>query len=1455
TNQSTFLVNNMETPTAFESSRLLFRGTVKSLQYPRPKRCWGIVVYLPHFFNNKAARSGGALYSSHPEALSMVCDEHVDNASSLPVLMPNYADFNESALAEQVLMAMKKASYQVLDNRIVLSCYREEIERIFKTSFDRLSNVDLSTLDIFRNRAGGYGYLIAIVPSKIQVLSVSWSAAAGSNSNVASNDTRQGQQVASLHRRQLSDTRSNSSSGSQIPQSYLLSDNPFFRVMPGTVFDNDTQSNRTVRNHHITANSNKPMDMAIQLLDALDQVTWENTTVRQAQVRARLLDPSNNCTAELLGGYEGAARNGTAVIPGIRLRALKGENYSIEIRVVDAMIQGTVELLVVNITVPPCSIGEVPRDGGYLCQKCDQRTFSLWQDTEELRNCTYDHLDDIVCYPCPDGGECLGGAVLLPSPGFWHSAANSTFMNACPNPVACRDGDDEAQAVLVACQKWWYSRPAGFDYQGFADSVLSGNKSTWLASIRAAEGPNDAATDAAAAIDLTDPSLCVLWGLPYDHPTSYMQKQCANGYKGRLCAICSSDDGVIRASDGDFGCNECYSRRTSITVAVLGFAANVITVLFTVIVTFMTDYTENEDMGIGDLLRVFIVHMQFFIIVTRININWPTSISNITSLMSAFTGVIAKVYAPSCMLDASATPEDVATITQLVAIISPLLTILFVVVLWMIIRMLLFNFKNATRTEQKLDMRTINEYKIDRVRRLAVKRQDDGPDGLATSKSLESPYGMYGYGYDAYTDLRATDLLTSATQDQVAAGGAATSTTNNNLLNEGVTPLDLPIVLDPLKIGSTYGNQVGAEQSSVHIALPVQEGLMEEELEPNPEVAFREDEQDQQQQQQQGGSSLPRRKQKLPTGSYEEAKLSEDATRPPRPTQTAATGMAETATAAAAVVPEEKEEKERDSLNDDSMYPGRAATHAPKPLLPLPPWLNEMPAVAVLKTELPPPPPPTAPPPPPPAPTPPQPSDANLPPRDGVEDVGSGSSVHASLPAGPESFPSQVTREMIPASVVGSTVEVPAPTKSRFSTGRSKYANFVVRPILLASFREGDTVQTGSTASDGVGGGAGTGGGTSQPESSREGNMASGIAGNGSQSPSEYLRLKLSEGSTWVRNFFTYDEEAAPLEGQVRWASLANIHRTMAWWRQELLVVMIACFVLYPAWAQATLQIFACYYLDDGSGYYPEYQLATWGKGYWILNMNQECYLGNHARIWVPIGIVCIFIICAGIPLLTFMATWTHRTALGTVHVVQTYGFLYRRYDYETFYWWESAMQIQTLLLVVVDVFGRILAVYQQAVLLMLVLTAIMSANMYFQPLKHKVLERMSNLSLAVLSFTVALGLFFVPPADRKDPVTSTATKGIGAVIVVLNAGLLLYFVLVMWTHGREALNRKVAAAKQRVAMAGSKVHMGTQKVLRAIRHRVSSASQNLHSMSIQKVYSKLSRRGSTPPVSPAGDY
>ncbi len=42
-----------------------------------------------------------------------------------------------------------------------------------------------------------------------------------------------------------------------------------------------------------------------------------------------------------------------------------------------------------------------------------------------------------TCRNCPAGAQCPGGAVLVPLPGWWHSAANATAFHRCPFPAAC----------------------------------------------------------------------------------------------------------------------------------------------------------------------------------------------------------------------------------------------------------------------------------------------------------------------------------------------------------------------------------------------------------------------------------------------------------------------------------------------------------------------------------------------------------------------------------------------------------------------------------------------------------------------------------------------------------------------------------------------------------------------------------------------------------------------------------------------------------------------------------------------------------------------------------------------------------------------------------------------------------------------------------------------------------
>lgn len=53
-------------------------------------------------------------------------------------------------------------------------------------------------------------------------------------------------------------------------------------------------------------------------------------------------------------------------------------------------------------------------------------------------------------------------------------------------------------------------------------------------------------------------------------------------------------------------------------------------------------------------------------------------------------------------------------------------------------------------------------------------------------------------------------------------------------------------------------------------------------------------------------------------------------------------------------------------------------------------------------------------------------------------------------------------------------------------------------------------------------------------------------------------------------------------------------------------------------------------------------QTVHW-QGWWVRDMNQQCYTGTHARVWLPIGIVALIVICIGIPLSTFLTTFLRR--------------------------------------------------------------------------------------------------------------------------------------------------------------------------------------------------------------------
>ncbi|KXZ41264.1 hypothetical protein GPECTOR_593g663 [Gonium pectorale] len=271
------------------------------------------------------------------------------------------------------------------------------------------------------------------------------------------------------------------------------------------------------------------------------------------------------------------------------------------------------------------------------------------------------------------------------------------------------------------------------------------------------------------------------------------------------------------------------------------------------------------------------------------------------------------------------------------------------------------------------------------------------------------------------------------------------------------------------------------------------------------------------------------------------------------------------------------------------------------------------------------------------------------------------------------------------------------------------------------------------------------------------------------------------------------------------WGVSSNFYRvlsqadaTLGLSTQLWVMGVIAVFILYPGWAQAALSVFACYKIDDGqTGLYPQNQKAAWRHGYWVRDMAQQCYTGVHLRLYVPIGIAAVAVLCLGPPLASFVILWHHRAALGSKNVRQRYSFLYARYK-PRFFWWESVLMLEELALVAVEVFGRGLKSVTHQILVMLASFIVISAiNISCRPTRLRVITMLEFMSMTVLSLTVSLSLFFVV----DEGLSATDERPVGVLILAINVVLLVTFLGVL-LRGSWGKLRGIASQAHRVALA-----------------------------------------------------
>ncbi|KAG2426645.1 hypothetical protein HXX76_012958 [Chlamydomonas incerta] len=224
--------------------------------------------------------------------------------------------------------------------------------------------------------------------------------------------------------------------------------------------------------------------------------------------------------------------------------------------------------------------------------------------------------------------------------------------------------------------------------------------------------------------------ICVLTASAGDAEISddqllYVNWQCAEGYAGRLCATCVPN---LYLSN-DFECQDCPPVGLNLFLGLLAFFANVVLMLYTSWTAYTdeggaaaeedievvessgvsgpisrgeasppaasqpptprvakarrhVDSSKEAEVGSSEKLKVIIVHVQYFIIITRLNLNWPRIIHKLAASFGTVTGASNYVtFAPSCFFP-DYTSSGQARVTVIYSLVAPCLAVLLCLALW-----------------------------------------------------------------------------------------------------------------------------------------------------------------------------------------------------------------------------------------------------------------------------------------------------------------------------------------------------------------------------------------------------------------------------------------------------------------------------------------------------------------------------------------------------------------------------------------------------------------------------------------------------------------------------------------------------------------------------------------------------------------------------------------------------
>lgn len=171
-------------------------------------------------------------------------------------------------------------------------------------------------------------------------------------------------------------------------------------------------------------------------------------------------------------------------------------------------------------------------------------------------------------------------------------------------------------------------------------------------------------------------------GISNNFSIRYSDSLCSQGYHGNLCGRCASGYAAAKP----FSCRPCIGRSTLIAVYVVGALALLgfikLLCYFTIRETVVADcvLSGQRDTQMTDILKPFVLYLQYLLIVVSSNIEWPVVFSHSLRVLTwAFSSASPETLSADCLFfEGGLTSEVKRILFYLVAPVAMLVALLLI---------------------------------------------------------------------------------------------------------------------------------------------------------------------------------------------------------------------------------------------------------------------------------------------------------------------------------------------------------------------------------------------------------------------------------------------------------------------------------------------------------------------------------------------------------------------------------------------------------------------------------------------------------------------------------------------------------------------------------------------------------------------------------------------------------